>query len=113
MPKAKKKTSETPIKKQIPQFYGANVFKKCEPLAKDIPIGRFGYWESTNELKLIQSDSRYHAKMEHLLKGNIRVGKSSVSVHQTPKDWITNLCRATSLGYKIYATEASVEDETT
>jgi len=115
MAKAKKRT---PTKKKvveevpyIPKRYEVEIYKKREPIAKDILAGRFGYWESTNELKLLEYKDSFGADVEDLLLGDIMVDGVGISVHNDQKNWIKNLCN-TELGFKFYATEARVLNET-
>ena len=98
-------------KKSIPQRYEVSIYKKREPHAKDILAGRFGYWESTNEIKLLEYTPNYGADMDNLIMGDILVRKGNISLANTPKEWITNLHNAT-LGFGYIATEARILDET-
>ena len=108
MAKAKKSTK---TKERVPQRYEVEIYKKREPHDKNILAGRFGYWESTQELKLLEYTPNYGADMEDLIIGDILVGKANISVSNTPKDWITNLHNAT-LGFGYIATEARMLNET-
>ena len=112
---AKAKKSKTVVKKepepQIPKRYEVNIWKKREPIAKNVLAGRYGYWESTNELKLLEYRDNYGADIEGLLEGDIVVESVVISVHNSPKDWIQNLHKA-NLGFGYIASEAVVLDET-
>ena len=112
MAKAKKKA--TTVKKEtayVPKRYEVNVYKKLEPTARDTIAGRFGYWESTNELKLLEYKDSFGADMEGLLLGDIMVDGMGISVNNDRKNWIKNLCN-TELGFKFYATTARELNET-
>ena len=112
---AKVKKSKTVVKKepepQTPKRYEVNIYKKREPVAKDILAGRYGYWESTNELKLLEYTDNFGADIEGLLEGDIMVDGTGISVHNSPKDWIQNLYK-TNLGFGYIASEAVVLNET-
>ena len=112
---ARAKKSKTVVKKepepQIPKRYEVNIYKKREPVAKDILAGRYGYWESTNELKLLEYTDNFGADIEGLLEGDIMVGTTGISVHNSPKEWIQNLHK-TNLGFGYIASEAVILDET-
>ena len=51
------------------------------------------------------------ADMEDLIMGDILVGKANISLANTPKEWITNLHKAT-LGKRYIASEARILNET-
>ena len=112
---AKAKKSKTVVKKepepQTPKRYEVNIYKKREPVAKDVLAGRYGYWESTNELKLLEYTDNFGADIEGLLEGDIMVDGTGISVHNSPKDWIQNLYK-TNLGFGYIASEALVLNET-
>jgi len=106
--KAVKKVEETPY---VPKRYEVEIYKKFEPNAKDVLTGRFGYWESTNELKLLEYKDSFGADMDALLIGDIMVSGVGISVNNDRKNWIKNLCN-TDLGFKFYATTARELNET-
>lgn len=112
---AKAKQSKTVVKKEpeqrTPKRYEVNIYKKREPVAKDVLAGRYGYWESTNELKLLEYTDNYGADIEDLLEGDIVVDSTGISVNNTPKEWIQNLHKA-NLGFGYIASEAVILDET-
>ena len=109
-PKKKKvkKVEETPY---IPKRYEVEIYRKFEPHAKDVLTGRFGYWESTDELKLLEYTDSFGADMDDLLMGDIMVDGVGISVVNDRKNWIQNLCN-TTLGFKFYATMARELNET-
>ena len=115
MEKAKKNTKTKAVTKepevQIPKRYEVNIYKKREPIAKDILAGRYGYWESTNELKLLEYTDNFGADIEGILEGDIVVDGTGISVHNSPKDWIQNLHK-TNIGFGYIASEAVVLNET-
>ena len=115
MVKAKKSTTTkkkvveaTPY---VPKRYEVEIYRKFEPTAKDALAGRFGYWESTNELKLLEYKDSFGADMDDLLTGDIMVDGVGISVNNDRKNWIQNLCN-TTLGFKFYATMARELNET-
>ena len=113
MAKAKKSTTtkRATVEKQVPKRYEVEIYIKREPHDKNILTARFGYWESTNEVKLIEYTPNYGADMEDLIMGDILVGKANISLANTPKEWITNLHKAT-LGKRYIASEARILNET-
>jgi hypothetical protein len=92
-----------------PKRYEVEIYKKASPV--DRLAGRFGYWESTDELKLLEYKDSFGADVEGLLLGNIRVDGVGISVHNDKKNWIKNLCNA-ELGFKFYASTARELNET-
>ena len=112
MAKAKRTKTTKTVKKepevQIPKRYEVSIYKKREPIAKDILAGRYGYWESTNELKLLEYTDNFGAD---ILEGDIVVDGTGISVHNSPKDWIQNLHK-TNIGFGYIASEAVVLNET-
>ena len=106
-----KKVEETPY---VPQKYEVEIYKKLEPHAKDVFTGRIGYWESTNELKLLEYRDSWGADMETLLRGDIIVNGVGISIHNDKKNWIKNLCNANIrlMGQKFYSTMARESNET-
>ena len=101
-----KKVEETPY---IPKRYEVEIYKKAHPIDK--LAGRFGYWESTDELKLLEYKDNFGADVENLLIGDIMVSGVGISVNNDRKNWIKNLCN-TELGFKFYATTARELNET-
>ena len=108
---AVKKVKETPY---VPKRYEVEIYKKLEPHAKDILTGRIGYWESTNELKLLEYKDSFGADMDALLIGDIMVSGVGISVHNDKKNWIKNLCntKIKLMGQKFYSTMARELNET-
>jgi len=104
--KAAKKVEETPY---IPKRYEVEIYKKSHPV--DRLAGSFGYWESTNELKVLEYKDNFGADVEGLLLGDIMVNGVGISVNNDRKNWIKNLCN-TELGFKFYATMARELNET-
>jgi hypothetical protein len=101
-----KKVEETPYS---PKRYEVEIYKKSQPVDK--LAGRFGYWESTNELKILEYKDNFGADVEDLLIGDIMVNGVGISVNNDRKNWIKNLCN-TELGFKFYATTARELNET-
>ena len=109
----KKVVEEAPY---IPKRYEVNIFRKLEPAARDSVVARFGYWESTNELKLLEYKDGSGADVEGMLERDITlVDGTGVSVHNDPKNWIKNLCNTKWRNLKTakyYASAAREYDET-
>jgi|15BtaG_2_1085339.scaffolds.fasta_scaffold03285_3 hypothetical protein len=93
----------------VPKRYEVEIYKKSSPL--DILAGRYGYYESTDEIKLLEYRDNFGAQIEDLLLGDIMVDGVGISVHNDKKNWITNLCN-TEMGYKFYSTPARELNET-
>ena len=95
----------------VPKRYEVEIYRKFEPSAKDVLTGIFGYWESTNELKLLEYKDNFGADMDDLLISDIMVDGVGISVNNDRKNWIKNLCN-TELGFKFYAMPARELNET-
>ena len=93
----------------IPKRYEVEIYKKSNPL--DIYAGKFGYFESTDMITLIEYTDNFGADVEDILLGDIMVDGVGISVNNDKKNWIKNLCN-TNLGYKFYAKPTRELNET-
>lgn len=93
----------------VPKRYEVEIYKKSSPV--DILAARYGYYESIDEIKLLEYTDRFGAEVEDMLLGDIMVDGVGISVHNDKKNWIKNLCN-TNMGYKFYSTPARELNET-
>ena len=93
----------------VPKRYEVEIYKKSKPL--DIYAGKFGYFDSTDMITLIEYTDSFGADVEDLLLGDIMVDGVGISVNNDKKNWIKNLCN-TNLGYKFYAKPTRELNET-
>ena len=93
----------------VPKRYEVEIYKKSNPL--DIYAGKFGYFESTDMITLIEYTDNFGADVEDILLGDIMVDGVGISVNNDKKNWIKNLCN-TNLGYKFYAKPTRELNET-
>lgn len=110
----KKTTPKVEVTKEVevpyvPKRYEVEIYKKSSPI--DILAARYGYYESIDEIKLLEYTDRFGAEVEDMLLGNIVVDGVGISVHNDKKNWIKNLCNA-NMGFKFYSTPARELNET-
>jgi hypothetical protein len=92
--------------------YEAKIIVKKEPIAKNIEAATYAYFESRDELSILQGqDGAYGADIENLFINDILIidkdtgAKSVVSRTENPKLWIQSLYKA-ELGKPYIASEA-------
>jgi len=106
---AKKETEEpdvfaSPVTGMV---YETTILYKNEPLAKDQELAKVAFHGSTGEVTLFPLESKYEAKIENLIEGDMYVEGPPivlVSKAETPFEWIKAFPKAT-LGPKLYASE--------
>ena len=87
--------------------YETTILYKNEPIAKDQEVAKVSFHGSTGEVTLFPLESKYEAKIENLIEGDMFVEGPPivlVSKAETPFEWIKAFPKAT-LGPRLYASE--------
>ena len=87
--------------------YETTILLKNEPVAKDQELAKVSFHGSTGQISLYPIESKYEAKIEGLIQGDMLVEGPPillVSKAETPFEWIKSFPKAT-LGDKLYASE--------
>ena len=87
--------------------YETTILFKNEPVGKDQEIAKVAFHGSTGEVTLVPLESKYEAKIENIIEGDMFVEGPPivlVSKAETPFEWIKSFPKAT-LGPRLYASE--------
>ena len=87
--------------------YETTILYKNEPVSKDQELAKVAFHGSTGEVTLVPLESKYEAKIENIIEGDMYVEGPPivlVSKAETPFEWIKAFPKAT-LGPKLYASE--------